>query len=88
MLALDEFGNALLTCMPNVMIWKKLIPCLMNFLVKIWPHGIGNVCQMWSSRKSIESAQGASALGCGFLESTNFRILYMFYLICMQKTVS
>ena len=22
MLALDEFGNALLTCMPNVMIWK------------------------------------------------------------------
>ena len=25
MLQLDEFGNALLTCMPNVMIWKKLV---------------------------------------------------------------
>ena len=50
-LGLDEFGNALLTCMPNVMIWKKLIWCLMNFLFKIWPNGIGYVCQMWSSRK-------------------------------------
>ena len=36
MLGPAEFGNAFKTCMPNVMIWKNLIWCLMNFVVKIW----------------------------------------------------
>ena len=35
----------------------------------------GYVFQMWSSRKSTESAQGASGSSGGFLDCTNFKIV-------------